>query len=428
VTSVVLPVAIGVAVLQRRLYDIPLVVDRSLTYGALSLAIAAIYALVVGGVGVMLRQPGAAWLAWLGAAVVAVTFAPLRDAVQRGANRLVYGQWSRPAEVVARTSSRLRDASDIPGLLQSLVDELGSGLALDYVAVSDTAGTVLAQHGSPGDDTDELPVIAYGAQVGTLTWTHRRLREGDRALLRELATQLGTVVHAMTMLETVRASQERLVFAGEEERKRLRRDLHDGLGPTLAALTLRVDTLRNGLRGSESRASIGADGLDAALLDLRRGIQTTVADVRRIVEGLRPSALDELGLADAVEELAARMAAGSGLAIEVHAGQLAPMSAAAEVAAYRIVQEALNNAVQHARATRVVVTLATHGSELVIAVADDGTGAVAPRANGVGLLSMRERASALGGELHIDAVRGRGTTITARLPIPVSTADVAVAG
>jgi signal transduction histidine kinase len=135
-----------------------------------------------------------------------------------------------------------------------------------------------------------------------------------------------------------------------------------------------------------------------------------------------------LGLADAIEELGERLAAGSGLAVEINAGRLTPMSAAAEVAAYRIAQEALTNAVRHARATRVTVTIETIGAELVISVADDGIGAVAPRANGVGLLSMRERATALGGDLGIDALPGRGTTITARLPIPVGIAGVAVAG
>ncbi len=136
VATIPLPIAIGVAVLQRRLYDIQLAVNRSLTYGALSLAIAALYAVTVGGVGAMLGQQSAVWLPWLAAGIVAVSFAPLRDALQRAANRLTYGQWSQPTDVLASTARRLGDASDVPALLQSLVEEVGSALDLTYVAIT----------------------------------------------------------------------------------------------------------------------------------------------------------------------------------------------------------------------------------------------------------------------------------------------------
>ena len=151
-------------------------------------------------------------------------------------------------------------------------------------------------------------MTSYGVEVGTLAWARRPLRDTDRQLLGDLARQLGTVVHAAGLLDAVRASQERLVLGREEERRRLRRDLHDGLGPALAGLLLHVDTLRNVLRsrlGPEASATA-----DEGLLALRSGIQGTVADVRRIVEGLRPPALDELGLAEAVAQLADRLTGG----------------------------------------------------------------------------------------------------------------------
>ncbi|MGN6301680.1 MAG: sensor histidine kinase [Angustibacter sp.] len=409
VATVPLPVAIGVAVLQRRLYDINLVVNRSLTYGALWLAIATLYAVTVGGVGSMLRQEGATWVPWLAAGVVAVSFAPLRDALQRGANRLTFGQWSQPTEVLAGTARRLGDAADVPALLADLVEDVGSALDLPYVAITAPDGRVLAARGSRPAQVDELLMTSYGAEVGVLRWTPVPLRDVDRALLTDLARQLGTVVHAAILLETVRGARERLVVAREEERRRLRRELHDGVGPALAGLTLQVDTVRNQL----------PDGVDdRGLLALRAGIQSTVIDVRRIVEGLRPAALDDLGLAEAVRQLAAH----AGIPVTLEADGLPPLAAATEVAAYRIVQEALGNTARHARATHACVRLRQEDDSLVVEVADDGTGVVVPRADGVGLGSMRGRAEEIGGCFRIDAAPGTGTRVTATLPLDVGAA------
>jgi signal transduction histidine kinase len=409
VATLPLPLAIGVAVLQRRLYDIPLVLNRSLTYGALWLAIAALYAVTVGGVGAFANQEGASWLPWLAAGVVAVSFAPLRDALQRGANRLTYGQWSEPAQVLAATARRLGDATDVPALLAELVEDVGAALDLPYVAITAPDGRVLAERGHRPDLVDDLPMTSYGAPVGVLSWARRPLREADRALLEDLARQLGTVVHAAGLLETVRQARERLVLAREEERRRLRRDLHDGLGPALAGLTLQVDTARNRLPRLEDRD----------LVDLRSGIHATVLDVRRIVEGLRPAALDDLGLTAAISQLVD----GLGIPVTVEADDLPRLPAASEVAAYRIAQEALTNVVRHAAATQACVRVACAPDALVVEVVDDGTGIVVPRPDGVGLGSMRSRAEEIGGSFLLDAQPGRGTRVVARLPL-----DVAVSG
>jgi signal transduction histidine kinase len=409
--SLPLPIAIGVACLQHRLYDLDLVVNRSLTYGGLSVVIAGLYALTVGGVGAMLRNRGAGWLPWVAAGVVAISFAPLRDALQRFANRLTYGQWSQPAEVLAATGRRLTDATDVPGLLQTLTDELGEGLRLRYVEIRDLTGERLAGRGEPVAPPETLTLQAYGAPVGELRWEGNGLRVSDRALLGDVAGQLGAVVHHAALLTSLRASQERLVLAREEERRRLRRDLHDGLGPALAGLTLQVDTLRH-------RLTTGADDdPEEPLLDLRSGIQSTVLDVRRIVEGLRPPALDELGLAEALRQLAARLEVPGAPEIAVSADVPARLPAAVEVAAYRIVSEAVTNAVKHAAARHVVVRVGVPGSCVVVEVRDDGRGSAAPRDEGVGLVSMRERAVELGGSVLVDSPGGRGTRVRAELPI-----------
>jgi signal transduction histidine kinase len=217
------------------------------------------------------------------------------------------------------------------------------------------------------------------------------------------------VVHTAELVGSLRSAQERLVLAREEERRRLRRDLHDGLGPALAGLTLRVDTVRNLL----------ADPVVAEqeLLRLREGIQSTVRDVRRIVEGLRPAALDDLGLAEAVHQLADRTATPS---VEVACDPLPRLPAAVEVAAYRIIQEALSNATRHGGASQVRVGLSLDGAALAVTVADDGSGEVVPRPGGVGLSSMRERAEEIGGRFELAACPGSGTVLSVVLPAGAS--------
>ncbi|MDT7539016.1 MAG: hypothetical protein QOI82_2601 [Actinomycetota bacterium] len=402
------PIALLVAMLQHQLYDVQLAISRTVTWVALSAVIAIFYAVIVGGVGAMLRTRGAVWLPWLAAGVVAVSFAPLRNALQAGVSRIVYGEWSQASEVLAATGRRLSDAADVPALLQTLTDELATGLALDFVSIRDERGQVLSSRGA-GAAVETLPLTAYGELVGELAWSGRRLRETDRRLLDDLARQLGGVVHSWQLVDDLRVAQERLVLASEDERRRLRRDLHDGLGPALAGLTLQVDTVRNVL---EAGGAVGEH-----LLRLRSGIQSTVVDVRRIVEGLRPPALDELGLAGAVEELARRLSAQNGCVIDVAAMPTPRLAAAVEVAAYRVAQEAMTNVVKHSGASRCTVEVDAAEGELQVRVQDNGTGVVRPRPGGLGLASMHERAAEIGGRLDLVAVPGRGTTVALHLPL-----------
>lgn len=228
-----------------------------------------------------------------------------------------------------------------------------------------------------------------------------------------LVTMPAPVVLAVTLLmRRIRDGEERLVLAREEERRLLRRDLHDGLGPALAALTLRVDTLRN-------RADDPALDLEAELLALRSGIQDTVTDVRRIVAGLRPPALDELGVGGAIEELAAGLA-GPGLRVDVRVPDLPPVPAAVEVALYRVVQEAVTNVVKHAAATRARIAVVVCGDEVRLDVTDNGAGGARPRAGGLGLAGMRERVEEIGGTLRLSSRPGAGTTIAVILPLEVA--------
>jgi signal transduction histidine kinase len=412
------PVALAVALLQRRLYDIELVLSRSLTYVLVSVAAVAVYAGTIATVGILLQRPGAEWLPWVGATVVALVLTPLRHGVSAVANRITYGHWSAPAEVLAATERRLRDATDLPGLLDAMVTELADLLRLPDLEVLDRHARVVCRAADPvaaatnaGRPVEQLALTAYGGPVGTMRWTRTTLGAGDRRLLAAVGRQLGEALHASALVEELRRAQERLVVAREEERKRLRRDLHDGLGPSLAALGLEVDRLRNRV------PSLHADQTDAELVSLRTGIQQTVAEVRRVVEGLRPPALDELGLGGAVQQLARRLDSPE-TRTSVQVGEHPTLPAATEVAAFRIAQEAMSNAVRHARATHVELTLMVEGGELVVTVRDDGHGRLEPREDGVGLLAMRERAEELGGSVRVVAEPGGGTTVSARLPLP----------
>lgn len=407
-----LPVSIGIAVLARGLYDLRTAVNRTLLWITLSAVVAGGYALVIAGVGALLHVPGAAWLPWVAAAAVALTFAPVRDGLQRAVNRLTFGRWDEPYDVLADLGRRLEASTDVDLLLTDVVGELRL-LGLREISVADADGRFLA--GDPsGPDAVVVPLAAYGRSVGALRYGQPAspLRPRDLRLLDDLAGHLGGVLHAHRLSQDLQRALEAQVLAREEERRRLRRDLHDGLGPALAGHLLRLDVLAAKLPPGSAPA---ADA-DALRTDLR----ATVLEVRRVVEGLRPPALDELGLPTALAHLVARLTAGSGVAVDLRTGELPPLSAAVEVAAYRIVAEAVTNVVRHAGATTCSVTVEVAGSFLRITVGDDGCGLdPASGSPGNGLLTMQERATELRGRFRVTG--SPGTTVVAELPLPAAT-------
>jgi signal transduction histidine kinase len=399
-----LPLAVGTAVLQHRLYEVDVLVNRALLYGLLTSAVAAVYVLVVAGTGAMLNARGAGWLPWLATAAVAVAFQPLREAIQRGVNRLTYGAWDDPQALVRSMHTRLEQAVTPERALADVLATARDSLRLDHIAVAAGDGTVLAAAGEPtGEPGRRMPLVQAGTVVGELQVTGGRRRHKDDATLAELAGALAPAVHAARLHTDLVRSRERLVVAREEERRRLRRDLHDGLGPALAGLTLKLDTARN-LLG------------DAPLLrEMRDDVQGTIADVRHLVEGLRPVSLDELGLAEALRRLVDRTPPDGPLVHLVTDTADSP-AAAVEVAAYRIVQEALTNVLRHSGAHSCDVTVCGRNGSLVVSVADDGRGAADASGRGHGLETMRERAEELGGSLELLPRAGGGTLVRAILP------------
>jgi signal transduction histidine kinase len=259
-----------------------------------------------------------------------------------------------------------------------------------------------------------FPLVTQRETVGRLLVGNRapgeQLGPDDERLLADLARQAGPAAHAVALRQALDASRADLVTMQEEERRRLRRDLHDGLGPTLAGLTLGLDTAR--------ALSPGQAELQELLGRLKAETQRAVADVRRIVYGLRPPALDELGLAGSLREEIGRLRCEApALTVTLEAaGALADLPAAVEVACYRIATEALTNVARHAQATRCLVRIRL-GHNLEVEVSDDGAGLPDGWRAGVGIASMRERVAELGGDVVIAPVTPHGTRITARLPV-----------
>jgi signal transduction histidine kinase len=406
-----LPVAIAIAILGHGLYDLRHAAHRTLLWLAMSGTVVGIYALVVTAAVALVPGHHAWWPSAAAAAIAALLLIPLRETLQRAVNRIVYGRWHEPYEVLAGLGERLEAAADVDRLLDAAVTELTTGLDLRDVSVRDLDGVAVAGAAATTTTSATIPLQAYGATVGCLTYRppEHQLSTAEQRLLRDLARQLGGALHARLLREDLQRARERLVLAREEERRRLRRDLHDGIGPALAGLTLKTETAR-------ALLPPGTDGASRQLHGLSEEIRRTVVDVRRLVEGLRPPALDELGLAGACTQAIERLTAAADLDASVHLdADLPALPAAVEVAAYRIVVEAVTNIVRHSRARRCQISLALGPAALLVTVTDDGTGLPAGGHHGNGLAIMRERAEELGGTVTISDA-APGVTVQARLP------------
>lgn len=413
-----LPVAIGYAVLARGLYDLRTATSRTAVWLLLSATVASVYALVVVVVGGVFGLRTAAWLPAVAIGVVAFAFAPLRDRLQHGVNRVLFGRWEDPYEVLTRIGQRLEATSDVEHLLDDVTVELVA-LGLREVEITDARGRIVAaateaDDTAPGTPADEIALMAYGERVGTLRYRPQTsLRQSERRLLDDLAAHLGGALHDHHLTGELREALERVVLAREEERRRLRRDLHDGLGPALAGHLLRLDVIAQVLQPDSPAAGL--------VDDLRAELRSTVAEVRRVVEGLRPPAIDELGLAGALEEAVRRLTTGTPAHCDLRVDDLPELPAAAEVAAFRIVTEAVTNVVRHARASTCRVELSAADGSLRLLVTDDGVGLDGGGRTGNGLQTMRERAEEMGGQLRLTST-GRGTQVLAILPVDPSPA------
>jgi signal transduction histidine kinase len=410
-----LPFSVAVAILRHRLYGIEVVVRRSLVYGALTTVLLLVYAVVVSAVGALLRGRADTAAAVVATALVAVAFAPMRDRLQEAVDRMLYGDRRDPYKVLTGLGRRLETADAAP--LAEAASTIAASLRLPYVRIEvDGEVPLVAEDGTASEDVHTVPLVFRGAQVGSLVVAPRSPRDpfrpADLRLLDDLGRQLGVTAHATRLAVALQRSREGLVTAREEERRRIRRDLHDGLGPALAGVALGLDAVARFAPDEPDRASTLAGQLKAE-------VQASLADVRRLVEDLRPPALDQLGLVGAVRQQARLLTERDpGLEVGVDATGVQDLPAATEVAAYRIATEALRNVSQHAAARHCRVCLSLNGSGILrVEIEDDGVGLSTDRRAGVGLTAMRERAAELGGTCEIEATALGGTRVTASLPV-----------
>lgn len=414
-----LPIGIAAAILRYRLFDIDVVVNRALVYGGATASIVLIYVVAVSLLGRLLGVQAGFSSSILATGLAAVAALPIRDALQRVVNRLMYGDRDDPYRALVRLGRRLEATLDPLEAPTVIVRTVAESLRLPWVALRVGAGDDgrLIVHGTrPPGGIERVPLVFGAEQVGELQVAPRSATEAlsaaDRKLLDGLAPAAGAAVHALALTLDLLESRERLVATREEERRRIRRDLHDGLGPTLAAIGLRAEL-------AADLATRDGDAAGRVLAEMRDEVRSALADVRRLVDGLRPPALDELGLVGALEAQAIHLGPEPSVGVEA-ASPLPELPAAVEVAAYRIAAEAMTNAARHSGATVCTVRLGElDGAERVleIVVTDDGRGLGADARPGIGLVSMRQRASEVGGTCEIGSAPGGGTVVHARLPL-----------
>ncbi len=419
------PIAMAAAVLRYRALNIEVAVSRTVVYGALTIGAIGVYVGVISAWTALFGPVTNIWWQARVVAAIAVLSQPIRRRLQGLINRRLYGERDDPYRVVSALASRLENTPTAATMLPEIVETVSAALRLPYMAIeiqargrSETAASV----GTPTGELHRMPLTFHGERVGNLVFgrrsPQRELTRPDRIALAEVARHAGAAVYTARLTRDLRRSRDRLVRAREMERRRILHELHDGVGPTLAAVALGLDV---------SRRTVGDTSPTGELLGrLRDELQAAIVEIRRLAHGLRPPVLDRIGLIPAIREyagaLASRSAGGDssvdGVTIVLEVPSAMPkLPAPVDVAAYRIICEALTNVTRHAAASSCAVRLWVD-DDLHIEVVDDGVGLPAVTNGGVGLSSMRERATELGGECLVEAESDGGTRVFATLPLP----------
>ncbi len=409
ISAVGLALGAWYCVVRYRLFDLRLLVNRTLVYSVLSGCVGLGYMLLVAGARAVTpgRVPSAAVLILAGLAAL-----PLRDLVQRRVNMLLYGHAADPYQALGSIGGLLATAADSQIALSAVTEAVARAMRACYVAV-EADGMPLAQYGilPPASPLIVLPLRFGGTDVARLTvvTTRGRLSAAERRLLDRIAGPVAAAAHGLCAEAALREARERMAQLREDERLRIRRDLHDGLGPTLAGIVL-------GLEQARIRVSSHPAVAASTLAQLSDYAQAAVTDVRRLVHDLRPVALDERGLPAALAQEAERLGA-----VIVTDPELPQLPSVVEIAIWRIALEALTNAQRHANASRIEVTLECRGSDLVeLAVSDDGDGLASSASPGIGIRSMHDRARRIGGTLTVASRLPHGTLVRACLPLPAA--------
>jgi signal transduction histidine kinase len=413
-----LPVVVVIAIVRHRLYDINLVVRRSVVYGVLSLGIAAVYLGLAAAPGLALGDAIPVELAVVLTIIAAAAFQPLRRGLDRLADRLVFGERVNRYQLLTAFGASLEQTVELGELLPHLADTVRRGLAAPWVRVTLPGTDVVAgQPPGSGDAALRVGLERGGEVVGHIECGPKEggYQPGDRELLDTLAGQAATAI-ANAQLTTQLAEQvnelarsrSRIVAAQDTERRRIERNIHDGAQQHVVALIVKLRLARNQLgRGDRSA--------DEVLDELQRDARDLLTDLRELAHGIHPPVLSDQGLVVAVQARADRMP----LEVQVHAEPALydrRLGTEIEGAAYFMICEALTNVVKHATARTADIDIFTTDGKVVVQVRDDGVGLTSANANGNGLTNLRDRVEALGGQVRVDSSPGAGTTVTAELP------------
>ncbi|WP_369252211.1 sensor histidine kinase [Geodermatophilus amargosae] len=401
------PGAVLVGVVRYRLLGI--VVSRALVYAALTAAVVGLYLVVAAVAAAALGRTLSPVTGAVTAALLAMALGPARSRLQAAADRFVHGRRRDPVTAVTELGDRVARAGE-SDLLPAVLGTVAAALRAPAARIGPPGRPVSSGGGAA------VPLRVGGRHLGDLCVTERAPGEpftaGDRRLLAALAPQVAAVVRALELTRSLERERDRVLIATHAERDRIRRDLHDGLGPSLAGIGL-------GVQAVQARLGTAVDPPTGALLArVREEVDGAVGEVRRILDGLRPAPLDDVGFVAAVQRHAEALAPS--VPVRVTVEPLPSLPPDVETAAYRIAQEALTNVARHSGARCAEVGLRARDGRLEVAVVDDGTGFAAaagdPRPAGVGLASMRTRARAVGGELTVTSGPG-GTRVVAGLPL-----------
>ena len=431
------------ALLRYRLWDLDLLINRTLIYGILTAGVVGIYVLVVGLLGTLLRTQENLVIELVATGLVAVLFQPLRNALQRGINRLMFGERDDPYRVVSHLGQRLEATLAPEEVLPVIVETLARSLKLPYVAIrlkQDDVFQIAACCGQSREPLVRLPLIYQAETIGELVLAPRTASEsftsGERQLLNELARQAGIAVHGVLLTADLERSRQHIVAAREETRRRLGSDMHDGLGHVLTGLLRRIDTASNLLERDPTTAQ-------SLLREVKQQMKSAIDDIRRLAHSLHPPELELLGVVQALRERVSQhdQPNEGGLHVTIEAPLALPsLPIAVEAAIYYIALEALSNVQRHAQAQHCHLQLELlargdtsrllpdvwNASLLELEICDDGRGLpqeVQEKGTGLGLASMRERATELGGTCLIEQVATGGTRVCVRLPCTQATDD-----
>jgi signal transduction histidine kinase len=433
------PVAIGLSIFKYRLYDIDVVISRTLVFGLLAVFITAVYVGIAVGIGALVGGGGKPnlGLSILATAIVAVGFQPVRERVQRVANRLVYGKRATPYEVLSQFSERVAESYAADDVMPRMARVLAEGTGAQRADVwLRSAGTWHQAAAWPDDAALAEPIAAVdgtlpalsgisrlvevrhqGDLLGALSVTKRAgesLTPVEENLLTHLAGQAGLVLKNVGLtsdlqarLVELRASRQRLVTAQDEERRKLERNLHDGAQQHLVALKVKL-----GL--AEMLMSRDAEKAKLTLTQLKGDADEALETLRDLARGIYPPLLAEKGLGVALESQARKAT----IPVTVDADGIGRYSQDIEAAVYFSVLEALQNVQKYAQASQATVRLRDEDGTLRFEVADDGNGFdVATTARGSGLTNMADRVDALDGEVQLTSEPGRGTQLRGSLPV-----------